>query len=76
MNKKISMTRNVSRRTFLGSSAASAFSFNFFPLESIWSKRAFASCGIGVGGKGKGDFDGLAMHGDVVAACDIDERET
>ena len=30
--------------------------------------------GIGVGGKGKGDFDGLAMHGDVVAACDIDSR--
>jgi predicted dehydrogenase len=27
-----------------------------------------------VGGKGKGDFDGLAMHGDVVAACDIDSR--
>ena len=74
MNKKISMTRNISRRTFLGSSAASAFSFNFFPSRVFGANERLQVAGIGVGGKGKGDFDGLAMHGDVVAACDIDAR--
>ena len=30
--------------------------------------------GIGVGGKGKSDFDHTASHGDVVAARDVDSR--
>jgi predicted dehydrogenase len=67
-------TFHYSRRTFIGAAAASAFSFNFFPSQVFGANERLQVAGIGVGGKGKGDFDGLAMHGDVVAACDIDSR--
>ncbi|MEC8013301.1 MAG: Gfo/Idh/MocA family oxidoreductase [Verrucomicrobiota bacterium] len=63
-----------SRRSFLSTAASSAFAFQFLPSRVFGANNRLQVAGIGVGGKGKGDFDGLAMHGDVVAACDIDAR--
>ena len=67
-------TFHYSRRSFLGTAASSAFAFNFFPSRVFGANNRLQVAGIGVGGKGKSDFDHLAAHGDVVAACDIDSR--
>ena len=73
MKSSSTKTFHYSRRTFIGVAAASAFfSFQFLPSRVFGANERLQVAGIGVGGKGKGDFDGLAMHGDVVAACDID----
>ena len=74
MKSSSTKTFHYSRRTFIGAAAASAFSFQFLPSRVFGANERLQVAGIGVGGKGKGDFDGLAMHGDVVAACDIDSR--
>jgi predicted dehydrogenase len=74
MKSSSTKTFHYSRRTFIGAAAASAFSFQFLPSNVFGANERLQVAGIGVGGKGKGDFDGLAMHGDVVAACDIDSR--
>ena len=58
----------------MSTAASSAFAFQFLPSRVFGANNRLQVAGIGVGGKGKGDFDGLAMHGDVVAACDIDAR--
>ena len=74
MTKLNRTTYHYSRRAFLGASASTAFSFAFLPSRVFGANERLQVAGIGVGGKGKGDFDALAMHGDVVAACDIDSR--
>jgi predicted dehydrogenase len=74
MTKLHRTTYHYSRRAFLGASASAAFSFSFLPSRVFGANERLQVAGIGVGGKGKGDFDGLAMHGDVVAACDVDSR--
>ena len=67
-------TFTYSRRSFIGAAASSAFAFTCVPSRVFGANSRLQVAGIGVGGKGKGDFDGLAMHGDVVAACDVDAR--
>ena len=67
-------TYHYSRRGFIGTAASSAFAFSFLPSRVFGANERLQVAGIGVGGKGKGDFDGLAMHGDVIAACDVDAR--
>ena len=67
MKSSSTKTFHYSRRTFIGAAAASAFSFQFLPSRVFGANERLQVAGIGVGGKGKGDFDGLAMHGDVVA---------
>lgn len=74
MTKLNRTTYHYSRRAFIGASASAAFSFSFLPSRVFGANERLQVAGIGVGGKGKGDFDALAMHGDVVAACDIDSR--
>ena len=74
MTKLHRTTYHYSRRAFLGASASAAFSFSFLPSRVFGANERLQVAGIGVGGKGKGDFDALAMHGDVVAACDVDAR--
>ena len=74
MKPSSTKTFHYSRRSFIGVAAGSAFSFQFLPSKVFGANERLQVAGIGVGGKGKGDFDGLAMHGDVVAACDIDSR--
>ena len=74
MTKLHRTTYHYSRRAFIGASASAAFSFSFLPSRVFGANERLQVAGIGVGGKGKGDFDALAMHGDVVAACDVDAR--
>ena len=74
MNKSYQKTFHYSRRAFLGATASAAFSFTFLPSRVFGANERLQIAGIGVGGKGKSDFDHAAVHGDVVAACDIDSR--
>ncbi len=74
MNTTSPKTFHYSRRKFLGAASSAAFAFNFFPSRVFGANERLQVAGIGVGGKGKSDFDHLAAHGDVVAACDIDSR--
>ncbi|MBT5717387.1 MAG: Gfo/Idh/MocA family oxidoreductase, partial [Opitutae bacterium] len=74
MQKSYKQTTHYSRRTFLGASASAVFSFSVLPSRVFGANERLQIAGIGVGGKGKSDFDHLAAHGDVVAACDIDSR--
>ena len=73
-NKHSKTTYHYSRRGFIQAASSSAFAFSFLPSRVFGANERLQVAGIGVGGKGKGDFDGLAMHGEVVAACDIDSR--
>lgn len=73
MKPSSTQTFHYTRRSFLGA-ASTVFSFNFFPSRVFGANQRLQVAGIGVGGKGKGDFDGLARHGNVVAACDVDAR--
>ena len=74
MSNSFKKTYFYSRRSFLSASVSTAFSFSFLPSKVFGSNERLQIAGIGVGGKGKSDFDQLAAHGDVVAACDIDSR--
>ena len=74
MQKSYVQTTHYSRRSFIGASASAAFSFTFLPSRVFGANERLQVAGVGVGGKGKSDFDHLAAHGDVVAACDIDSR--
>ncbi len=74
MSKSYQKTFHYSRRAFLGASASAAFSFTFLPSRVFGANDRLQIAGIGVGGKGKSDFDHASVHGDVVAACDIDSR--
>ena len=71
MTKKFTKTY-VSRRSFIGTAAATAFSFNFFPKRVFGANDRIAFAGIGIGGKGSSDIDNAGNLGDVVALCDID----
>jgi predicted dehydrogenase len=73
------MTQELSRRLFLGSSAA-ALGY-FFTAPKISAVRAADNpsgklhiAGIGIGGKGSSDIDQAGTLGEVVAICDIDDN--
>ena len=72
------MARKTSRRKFLGTSAAIGAGFwvagGIAPRESraAIDKIHFAS--VGVGGKGAGDSQDAGKAGDMVAICDIDDK--
>ena len=64
----------VDRRRFLKASAAAAFAFSIAPARVWGANERLRVAGIGVGGKGSGDLDQAAKHGDVVALCDCDDN--
>ena len=68
------MTRTrVTRRTFLGSAAASAFAFTYVPSRVFGANERLNLASIGVGGKGAGEVRDLAEAGcNIVALCDVD----
>jgi len=67
--------KNVSRRRFLGTAAATSFAFTFVPSTSFGANdRINVGC-IGVGGKGASDLTGVAeAGGQIVALCDVDDN--
>ncbi|MSR65880.1 MAG: Gfo/Idh/MocA family oxidoreductase [Pedosphaera sp.] len=72
MAKKLIMT--ISRRKFIGASAASAFALTYLPSHVFGANERLRIAGIGVGGKGSSDIDQAGQFGDVVALCDADSR--
>ena len=69
------MKRNrISRRTFVGSTAASALVAGFIP-KTVWGANDRLNVGcIGIGGKGASDVTGVAgAGGNIVALCDVDD---
>ncbi|HAB17857.1 MAG TPA: Gfo/Idh/MocA family oxidoreductase [Verrucomicrobiota bacterium] len=67
-------SRIYTRRHFLGSTASAAFAFTLLPSRVWGANERLRIAGIGVGGKGSGDIDQAAAHGDVVALCDCDDN--
>jgi predicted dehydrogenase len=68
------MTRRISRRAFLQSSAAAGLGYWVLGGSSRAADgdKINIAC-IGVGGKGSSDTDHAGNHGNVVAICDIDD---
>ncbi|CAN5282755.1 Gfo/Idh/MocA family oxidoreductase [soil metagenome] len=75
------MMSRMNRRRFLKSAAATAGAGYFYSASAVSAARAasgpndkihFAS--IGVGGKGDGDCSHAGSLGEMVAICDVDER--
>ncbi len=66
-------TRVFGRRQFIQSAASAAFAFSLVPARVWGANERLRVAGIGVGGKGSGDLDQAANHGDVVALCDCDD---
>ena len=74
------MTQPIDRRLFLGGSAAGLG--YFFSAEAFSAARAadkpnekIQFAGIGIGGKGSSDIDNAGNLGEIVALCDIDEKQ-
>jgi len=71
------MEKNISRRRFLGNSAAAAASFTILPSYVVSGMGHTAPsdklniAGIGIGGMGKRDIDGMSSQ-NIVALCDVD----
>jgi predicted dehydrogenase len=65
----------ITRRTFVGSAAASAFAFTYLPRRVFGANERLNIAGIGVGGKGAGDVrDNAEAGANIVALCDVDEQ--
>ncbi|MDZ4818499.1 MAG: Gfo/Idh/MocA family oxidoreductase [Planctomycetota bacterium] len=72
------MARNTSRREFLQTTAAVAGVGYFSSLaaaESTSPNEVIRYACIGIGGKGDSDSGDAANNGDIVAICDINDRE-
>jgi predicted dehydrogenase len=74
------MSPSVNRRTFLGAGAAGLG--YFYTARAASAARlgrrpneTLRFAGIGVGGKGSSDIDQAGNVGEVVALCDIDDRQ-
>ncbi len=72
------MGRQLGRRRFLQASSFAGFGILVHgsvlrAADRSPNERLQFAC-IGVGGKGSGDTDQVAAHGDIVALCDVDER--
>ena len=64
----------MKRRPFLRSTL-SALPFAYLPQRAKGANNRLQIAAIGVGGKGGSDFQHLARHGDVIAACDVSEKK-
>jgi predicted dehydrogenase len=76
------MSSRMNRRRFLQAVTASAGAGYFYTATALSADRIgnrpngkIYFAGIGVGGKGSGDISQAGSLGEVVALCDIDERE-
>ncbi len=65
----------MKRRRFLKTASSSALPFFLAPQRAFGANERLQIAAIGVGGKGRSDFDQLARHGEVIAACDVDDRK-
>ncbi len=76
MNQRTKTTRGLSRRTFVGTTA-SAVAFSIIPrhvlgtLQEPSANSKLNIAGIGVGGRGAADINGVSSE-NIVALCDVD----
>ncbi len=69
------MKRQLSRRTFVGAAASTAFAFTYLPRRVWGANERLNVASIGVGGKGRGEVrDVAAQECNIVALCDVDEQ--
>ena len=69
------MKRILTRRRFVGATAASVFALTYLPRRVFGANERIHLAGIGVGGKGAGDVNDNAQEGcNIVALCDPDEN--
>lgn len=72
------MSRRISRRRFLGTTAATGAGFwiagNVGPVRAASANEKVNIACIGVGGKGSSDTDQAGAVGNIVALCDIDDK--
>ena len=64
---------SVTRRQFLGSTAASALAFTFVPSRAFGANEKLNIAAIGSGGMGGGNI-GAVKSQNIVALCDVDDR--
>jgi predicted dehydrogenase len=75
------MSRKSNRRDFLKYTAATGMGF-WVAGRSTWADELASKspneriniASIGIGGKGDGDSDQAAKHGNLIAICDVDEK--
>jgi predicted dehydrogenase len=65
----------ITRRTFVGAAATSAFAFSYIP-DTVWGANDKVNlASIGCGGKGAGEVNDLHREGcNIVALCDVDQN--
>jgi predicted dehydrogenase len=72
------MARKTSRRSFIATSAAIGAGYwvagGVAPRQSLSANEKIQFASIGVGGKGSSDSQDAGRAGDMVAICDIDEK--
>jgi predicted dehydrogenase len=77
-SRSISMARRSSRRRFLATTAAVGAGYwtlgGIAPRESRAANEKIQFACVGVGGKGSSDSQDAGRAGDVVAICDVDEK--
>ncbi len=73
------MKKQMNRRKFLASSAASAAAFSIFPRTilgaadtAVSPSRRLNIAGVGVGGMGHSNINAVAESENIVALCDVD----
>jgi len=73
------MSHRINRRKFFRDSALAGFSIyivrNGFGAESTSPSEKINFACIGAGGKGEGEVDDCANHGNLVALCDVDDEK-
>jgi predicted dehydrogenase len=67
--------QKVSRRVFVGTAAATAFSLTYLPRRVWGANERLHIASVGAGGKGAGEVRDTAAEGcNIVALCDVDEK--
>ena len=64
---------SVTRRQFLGSTAASALAFTFVPSRAFGANEKLNIAAVGSGGMGGSNINAVKSQ-NIVALCDVDDR--
>ncbi len=82
VSEPASQNSSVSRRCFLRTAGVAAAAFTIVPRHVIAASgttppsEKLNIAGIGVGGQGASDMDGVARNNNIVALCDVDSRHS
>ncbi len=74
-------TKRISRRHFLGATGTAVAAFTIVPRHVLGGPGHTAPserlnvAAIGAGGRGAGDINAVAEHANIVALCDVDDKQ-